>query len=432
MDNKKSNINKTFEEELKQKQDELDKSIQKQNQDYLNKINALQESNNIMVGNLEALGKSYQIAQDEQNARLKTLTEDKQKEYVKIQEEYETKARLEQEQFAQLVKQLEDQKLQTIKNYTAETEKQLSNLNLVLEEQKLKNQIESEQKTKELTDTIAKLEDEKIKLIQQKNEETKQSLDKIQQMYDNQAGEIKAKLDEYNKIKSDYNVKIKDEMILFENQMKVIQEESTTKISAYAQFTQQEMIFLGKNLEEQKLKAKADSIAYRKVLEETIEKLDAEHAEIIKKKNDQTAEILSKIQQEYDNQVSAVNTSIQNYNKKKLEYDANIKLIDQEQTLYVAKKKAEAEEELGALGKMLTEEIDALKIKIQDYQVQREIKVGEISELNNKLAQLQKNYLIEEQKTTEINKLVLYGLLAVIVILIIIIFYLKFKNQDEL
>jgi hypothetical protein len=219
-------------------------------------------------------------------------------------------------------------------------------------------------------------------------------------------------------------------MVLFENQMKKIEEEKTFRVSQYTQFTQQEMDFLGKNLEDQRLKAEADGMKYRKVLEETIEKLDKERMEIIKKKNDETAGILSKIQQEYDNQVAAVNASIQEYNNKKKEYDTNIKLIDQEQTNYVAKKRAEAEEELGKLSKMLTDEIDALKNKIEDYKVQREVKIKEINELNVRLEQLQKQYVIDEQKTNEINKLVLFGSIGIIVILLMIIFYLKSKNKN--
>lgn len=425
LNTKKSDINKEFEEELRIKQADLDKSIAAQKQDYVNKINVLQESNNKLVSNLELLGKNYQIAQDEQQTRLKTLIDDKQKEYVKIQEEYVTKAKNEQAQFEQLVKKLEEQKLATIKNFTGETEKELSRLNIVLEEQKAKNQVEADQKRKELVETITKLEDEKIKLVQQKNTETKQALDKIQQMYDTQAGEIKAKLEEFNKLKSDYDKKIKDEMVLFENQMRKIEEEKIQKVGEYTKFTQQEMDFLGKNLEEQRLKAETDGIKYRKALEETIEKLDKERMEIIKKKNDETAEILNKIKQEYDKEVESVNASIKEYNDKKKEYDTNIKLIDEEQTTYVAKKRAEAEAELGKLSKMLTDEIDALKNKIEDYKVQREVKLKEINELNVQLEKLQKQYEIDQQRTTLINKSVLFGSIGLIVILLGIIYYLK-------
>ena len=38
------------------------------------------------------------------NLRLKNLTEDKQKEYVKIQEEYDTKAKNEEVKFKELIK----------------------------------------------------------------------------------------------------------------------------------------------------------------------------------------------------------------------------------------------------------------------------------------------------------------------------------------
>ncbi len=219
-------------------------------------------------------------------------------------------------------------------------------------------------------------------------------------------------------------------MVLFESQIKKIEEEKTLRVSQYTKFTQQEMDFLGKNLEEQRLKAEADGIKYRKVLEETIEKLDKERMEIIKKKNDETAAILGKIQQEYENEVASVNKSIQDYNNKKKEYNANIKLIDEEQTIYVAKKRAEAEEQLGKLSKMLTDEIDALKSKIEDYKVQREVKIKEINELNVRLEQLQKQYVADEQKTTEINKLVLFGSIGIIVILLMVIFYLKSKNKN--
>ena len=181
---KKSDANKKFESELKIKQNELDKSLEDQKKDYANRINALQATNKDMVANLESVAKKYKMAQEEQNTRLKNLTDDKQKEYKKIQEEYQTKAKNEEVKFRDLVKKLEDQKLQTITNFTKETEKELSRLNKFLDEQKAKNKIESDQKREELRTTIIKLEDEKIKLVQQKNAETKKALDNIQKIYD--------------------------------------------------------------------------------------------------------------------------------------------------------------------------------------------------------------------------------------------------------
>ena len=99
-----------------------------------------------MVTNLESVAKNYKMTQDELQQRLKNLTDDKQKEYKKIQEEYNTKAKNEEVKFKDLVKKLEDQKLQTITNFTKETEKELSRLNKFLDEQKAKNKIESDQK----------------------------------------------------------------------------------------------------------------------------------------------------------------------------------------------------------------------------------------------------------------------------------------------
>ena len=129
-----------------------------------------------MVTNLESIAKNYKMTQEEQQQRLKNLTDEKQKEYKQIQEEYNTKAKNEEIKFRDLVKKLEDQKLETITNFTKETEKELSRLNKFVDEQKAKNKIESDQKREELRTTITKLEDEKIKLVQEKNAETKKAL----------------------------------------------------------------------------------------------------------------------------------------------------------------------------------------------------------------------------------------------------------------
>ena len=145
-------------------------------------------------------------------------------------------------------------KLKTITNFTKETEKELSRLNKFLDEQKTKNKIESDQKREELRTTIIKLEDEKIKLVQQKNAETKKALDNIQQMYDKQANEIKKKLDEYNKLKSENDKKMQNEMIIFNNNMKKLEEDKIKKVKDYTNLTKQELDKIGKNLEEERLK----------------------------------------------------------------------------------------------------------------------------------------------------------------------------------
>jgi hypothetical protein len=423
LNSKKSDANKKFDEELKKKQSEFDKSLEDQKKDYDNRINGLQETNKSIISNLESLAQKYKLTQEEQNLRLKNLTEDKQKEYVKIQEEYDTKAKNEEVKFKELIKKLEDQKLQTITNFTKETEKELSRLNAVIEEQKAKNKIESDQKREELKETINKLEDEKIRLVQEKNAETKKALDKIQQMYDTQAEEIKKKLDEYNKLKQDNDKKLQDEMVIFNNNMKKLEEDKIKKVKDYTDFTKQELDTLGKNLEEQRLKAKADGLKYKKELEDTIEKLDKERMEIIKRKNDETASILNKIKQEYEKEVETVNKNIKEYNDKKKQYDINIKKIDEEQTAYVAKKRAESEEQLGKLSKMLTDEIESLKNKIEEHKVQRDIKLKEINELTIKLSELNKQYEIEEQRQVAVNKFTIISLSTIIAVLVIYIFY---------
>jgi len=169
-------------------------------------------------------------------------------------------------------------------------------------------------------------------------------------------------------------------------------------------------------------------VKYKKELEDTIEKLDKERMEIIKKKNDETASILNKIKQEYEKEVETVNNSIKEYNDKKKHYDLNIKKIDEEQTVYVAKKRAESEEQLGKLSKMLTDEIDNLKNKIEEHKVQRDIKLKEINELSVQLQELQKQYDASEHKKVTLNKFALIGSSTVIVILIIYIFYQKQEN----
>jgi putative ABC transport system permease protein len=425
LNNKKSDANKKFDEELKKKQSELDKSLEDQKKDYANRINALQATNKDMVANLESLAQKYKLSQEEQNKRLKNLTEDKQKEYKKIQEEYNTKAKNEESKFKELIKKLEDQKLQTITNFTKETEKELSRLNTILEEQKAKNKIESDQKREELRTTIIKLEDEKIKLVQQKNAETKKALDNIQQMYDKQANEIKKKLDEYNKLKSENDKKMQNEMIIFNNNMKKLEEDKIKKVKDYTNLTKQELDKIGKNLEEERLKAKADGIKYKKELEDTIEKLDKERMQLIKKKNDETASILNKIKQEYEKEVESVNKSIKEYNDKKKQYDINIKKIDEEQTAYVAKKRTESEEQLGKLSKMLTDEIESLKNKIEEHKINRNLKVKEINELSEKLQEIQKQYDVDTQKKATINNVILISTSTIIVILSIYIYYLK-------
>ena len=136
-------------------------------------------------------------------------------------------------------------------------------------------------------------------------------------MYDSQANEIKKKLDEYNKLKSENDKKLQNEMTIFKNQMKKLEDDKLNKVNEYTNFTKQELQSLGKNLEEQRLKAKADGVKYKKELEDTIEKLDKERMQIIKKKNDETASILNKIKQEYEKEVETVNNSIKEYNNKK-------------------------------------------------------------------------------------------------------------------
>ena len=212
-------------------------------------------------------------------------------------------------------------------------------------------------------------------------------------------------------------------MTIFKNQMKKLEDDKLNKINEYTNFTKQELQSLGKNLEEQRLKAKADGVKYKKELEDTIEKLDKERMQIIKKKNDETASILNKIKQEYEKEVETVNNSIKEYNNKKKQYDLNIKLIDEEQTTYVAKKKAESEENLGKISKMLTNEINDLKNKIEEHKVNRDLKLKEINELSVKLEELQKQYNINEQKKVQLNMVALVSLSVIIVILIIYIFY---------
>ena len=427
LDSKKSVINKSFEEELKKKQNDLDSALIAQKDDYVKRLSVLQESNNQMVSKLELMAKTYKLAQEEQDAKLKTLTDTKQKEFVQIQQEYDFKAKTEQEKFAQIVKTMEESKFETIKKFTQETEKELSRLNVVVEEQRVQNQVESDKKRQELKAVITKLEDDKIRLVNEKNEETKKALDKIQQMYDSQAEEIKKKIDEYNKSKENYDNKIKDEMNLFVKQMSVLEEQKIKRVGEYTKQTQDEIAMLGKTLEEQKQKSVADGIQYRKALEDTIEQLDKERMEIIKKKNDETEQILGKIRQEYEAETSIVNQKLKEYNDKKTEYDNKIKQIDEEQTQYVGKKRAEAEQELGKLSKMLSDEISDLKNKIESYKIQREEKLNEINKLNVQLVELQNKNAIEAEKTYRLNQYILWGSVTMFVVLLTIIL-LQYKN----
>ena len=166
-------------------------------------------------------------------------------------------------------------------------------------------------------------------------------------------------------------------MNLFVKQMSVLEEQKIKRVGEYTKQTQDEIAMLGKTLEEQKQKSVADGIKYRKALEDTIEQLDKERMGIIKKKNDETEQILGKIRQEYEAETSIVNQKLKEYNDKKTEYDNKIKQIDEEQTQYVGKKRAEAEQELGKLSKILSDEISDLKNKIEAYKIQREEKLNE-------------------------------------------------------
>ena len=422
LNSKKTTINKEFDDQLKKTQSDLDTALLSQKNDYAKKITTLQESNNQMVSNLEAIAKTYKMAQEEQNKNLQVLTETKQKEYIKIQEEYNLKAKLEEDKFKQIVKTMEDNKFETIKKFTQETDKELSRLNLIVDEQRKQNQIESDKKRVELTEVITKLENDKIQLVNQKNAETKQALDNIQKIYDKQAEEIKNKINEYNNVRDQYNKKVTDEMTLFEKQMSILEEQKLKRVSQYTIQTQEEIAIIGKSLEEQKKKSIEDGIKYRKVLEETIEELDKERMNIIKKKNDETAQILNKIQQEYEVEVLTVNKSIQEYNNKKKDYDNKIKNIDEEQTIYVAKKRAESEQELGKLSQMLSDEINDLKNKIESYKVQRNEKINEINKLNKQLVELQNKNIMEASQKLILNQYILWGLIITIVILLIIVF----------
>lgn len=428
LDSKKAGINKSFQEELKNKQTDLDSALLAQKDDYVKRLTVLQESNNQMVTKLEVMTKTFKIAQEEQATRLDNLTETKQKEYIQIQQEYEFKAKTEQAKFEQIVKNMEQAKFDTIKKFTQETEKELLHLNLIVDEQRIQNQIESDKKREELKAVIIKLDDEKIRLVNEKNEETKKALGKIQQIYDSQVEEIKIKIEEYNKTKENYDNKIKDEMNLFEKQMSNLEIQKLKRVGEYTKYTQDEIAIMGKTLEEEQQKSIVDGIKYRKILVETIDELDKERMEIIKKKNDETKKILEKIKQEYEVEASSVNQSIKEYNDKKKEYDNNIKQIDEEQTQYVAKKRAEAEQELGKLSKILSDEISDLKNKIETYKIQREEKLNEINKLNEQLVELQNRKVIEEKKTYSLNQYVLWGSIAMFVVLLTIIF-LQYRNQ---
>jgi len=427
LNNRKSVINIEFEKNIKLKQKEFDETLKKQNIDYLNKINSLKEANKNMVANLESLAEKYKLNQAEQNSRLNKLILDKRNEYSKIQLEYDKKANLEEKKFQEIVKKLEDDKFQTIKKFTKETQNELLKINSFLEEQKAKNKLESDKKRKELEDTLNKLENEKIELVKQKKAEIKKALDDIQNIYNSQSLEINKKIEEYNKMKKTYDTKIRDEMVIFKNQMKKLEEDKIKKVNDYTIFTQKELENLGKNLDKEKLKAKSEGLKYRKELEDTIIKLDKERMDIIKKKNDETANILIKIKQKYENQVKTINKSIKEYNEKKKNYDLNIKKIDAEQTEYVSKKRKESEQKLGKLSKILNDELDNLKNKIEEHKVQRNIKLKEINELNIKIKELQKVHNKDNKKIVTINSIGLIGLSVIVVILLIYIFYQKYN-----
>jgi len=427
LNNRKSVINIEFEKNIKLKQKEFDETLKKQNIDYLNKINSLKEANKNMVANLESLAEKYKLNQAEQNSRLNKLILDKRNEYSKIQLEYDKKANLEEKKFQEIVKKLEDDKFQTIKKFTKETQNELLKINSFLEEQKAKNKLESDKKRKELDFTLNKLENEKIELVKQKKAEIKKALDDIQNIYNSQSLEINKKIEEYNKMKKTYDTKIRDEMVIFKNQMKKLEEDKIKKVNDYTIFTQKELENLGKNLDKEKLKAKSEGLKYRKELEDTIIKLDKERMDIIKKKNDETANILIKIKQKYENQVKTINKSIKEYNEKKKNYDLNIKKIDAEQTEYVSKKRKESEQKLGKLSKILNDELDNLKNKIEEHKVQRNIKLKEINELNIKIKELQKVHNKDNKKIVTINSIGLIGLSVIVVILLIYIFYQKYN-----
>ncbi len=426
LESKKVGINKSFEEELKKKQTELDNSLQSQKEDYAKRLDSLQKSNDIMVAQLEETARKYQIAQEEQNLRLDNLLQIKQKEYEQIQKDYDTKSKVEQDKFAELIKKMENDKSETIKKFTQETEKELLKLNLVVEEQRLKNQVESDSKREELKVVINQLEDEKIRLVKEKNDETQKALNKIQELYDSQAAEINKKLEEYNKAKENYDKMIKDEMNIFENQMRALEEQKLNRINEFNKVNQEELLYIGKTIDVEKQKSIEDGIKYRKALEETIEQLDRERNEIIKKKNDETQEILGKIKQEYEIEASLVNQKIKEYNDKKNEYDKNIKIIDEEQTFYVAKKRAEAEQELSKLSKMLADEINDLKYKIESYKIQRDQKLKEINELNEKLRELQNM----SKKSSGLFGFFMWSFFIIVVILLVALYLKRAKGID--
>jgi uncharacterized protein (UPF0305 family) len=129
----------------------------------------------------------------------------------------------------------------------------------------------------------------------------------------------------------------------------------------------------------------------------------------------------------YEKEVESVNKSIKEYNDKKKQYDINIKKIDEEQTAYVAKKRTESEEQLGKLSKMLTDEIESLKNKIEEHKINRNLKVKEINELSEKLQEIQKQYDVDTQKKATINNVILISTSTIIVILSVYIYYLKKK-----
>lgn len=426
LESKKVGINKSFEEELKKKQTELDNSLQSQKEDYAKRLNSLQKINDNMVAQLEETAKKYQIAQEEQNLRLDNLLQIKQKEYEQIQKDYDTKSKVEQDKFAELIKKMENDKSETIKKFTKETEKELLRLNLVVEEQRLKNQVESDSKREELKVVINQLEDEKIRLVKEKNDETQKALNKIQELYDSQAAEINKKLEEYNKAKENYDKMTKDEMNIFENQMRALEEKKLTRINEFNKINQEELLYIGKTIDVEKQKSIEDGIKYRKALEETIEQLDRERNDIIKKKNDETQEILGKIKQEYEIEAATVNQKIKEYNDKKNEYDKNIKLIDEEQTFYVAKKRAEAEQELSKLSKMLADEINDLKYKIESYKIQRDQKLKEINELNEKLRELQNM----SKKSSGLFVFFMWSFFIIVVILLVALYLKRAKGID--
>ena len=205
---KKAETDEEFRLQVERKKAEFENIIQKQKDEYNNRIEQLKETNETIYSNLTDMTNKYQHALQEESVKLQNFLTLQEQKYELLKKEYQEKSKVAQENFNNVLKELEDKKMERIKSYALETQQEIQNIKNTLEIQKQNNELEAITMQKKLSEMMERLETEKINLVKRKQIETEESLNKLKQNYDDAVRTIDRNMDQ--KL---YEIKILDEQI---------------------------------------------------------------------------------------------------------------------------------------------------------------------------------------------------------------------------